>query len=103
LIPAVVKHPTLFIEIDLVVIQASRVDINLSLILTRLSWQVEETLFRVHKRSLTESTTFADMFRLSDVNQNNAAAEGSSAENPIKLSEVSALEFESLLIALYSL
>ncbi|KAG8679348.1 hypothetical protein FRC09_019033 [Ceratobasidium sp. 395] len=76
------KHPTFFIEAEMVTIQA------------------ENTLFNVHKQQLQRSETFRDMFDMGE--QNNLKAEGSSFENPIKLDGISASDFESFLMALYS-
>ncbi|KAL5633930.1 hypothetical protein ACGC1H_005951 [Rhizoctonia solani] len=63
--------------------------------------QVENTLFKVHKRLLMKSETFSDMFKIADIT-NDKSGEGSSLDHPINLETVSASDFEALLTALYS-
>jgi hypothetical protein len=68
-----------------------------------LCLQVEETSFNVRKQQLLKSETFKDMFNVSNASIGSGGmVEGASIENPIKLDGVSASDFESLLIALYS-
>ncbi|KAG8751883.1 hypothetical protein FRC12_012226 [Ceratobasidium sp. 428] len=76
------RHPTFYIEDEMVTIQA------------------EDTLFKIHKQQLWRSETFRDMFDMGE--QNSLIAEGSSIKDPIKLDGVSASDFESFLLALYS-
>ncbi|KAG8719652.1 hypothetical protein FRC08_002312 [Ceratobasidium sp. 394] len=75
------KHPYFCIENEMVAIQ------------------VENTLFNVHKQQLCHSETFKDMF---GVKHTDMVAQGSTLDDPIKLLGISALDFESLLIALYA-
>ncbi|CUA75513.1 Plexin-A2 [Rhizoctonia solani] len=63
--------------------------------------QVEDTLFKVHKRLLAKSETFSDMFKIAEVG-NDKPKEGSSPDHPIVLESVSASAFEALLTTLYA-
>ncbi|CAE7127700.1 unnamed protein product [Rhizoctonia solani] len=63
--------------------------------------QVEDTLFKVHKRLLTKSEVFLDMFKVAEVTKDKPE-EGSSADHPIILECISASDFEALLAALYT-
>ncbi|KAG8787477.1 hypothetical protein FRC12_015548 [Ceratobasidium sp. 428] len=60
--------------------------------------KVESVLFKIHRSELMKSETFSDMFQMANKNPE----EGSSPESPIILEGVKALDFECLLIALYS-
>ncbi|KAF8603080.1 hypothetical protein BDV93DRAFT_494048 [Ceratobasidium sp. AG-I] len=64
--------------------------------------QVEDTLFNVHKSQLLKSETFSDMFSLSDKGAKDPATTEGSESHPIKLSGVSASDFENLLTVLYA-
>jgi hypothetical protein len=62
--------------------------------------QVEDSLFRVPRHHFQDnSEVFKDMFSLPQGSQ--TTEEGNSDANPIKLEGISALEFASLLRALY--
>ena len=71
-----------------------------------LSVQVENRLFRVHRHSLVKnSPIFRSMFSQPPPREAGTAAamvEGTSDENPIYLSGVTELEFETLLRYFYN-
>ncbi|KAH7338076.1 hypothetical protein B0J17DRAFT_660678 [Rhizoctonia solani] len=62
--------------------------------------QVEDTLFRVHKRLLLKSETFSDMFKVPK-GTDDEKEEGTS-DHPIVLKGVAASDFEALLATLYA-
>ncbi|KAI0305099.1 hypothetical protein B0F90DRAFT_1701254 [Multifurca ochricompacta] len=65
-------------------------------------FQVENRLFRVHRHFLAEnSLAFSSMFSLPRAPTDGSAVEGTSDSNPIHLSGVTELEFETLLRYFY--
>ena len=78
----------------------TRHDVTLGRPPTSLSVHVENRLFRIHRHFFAEnSPIFNSMFSLPRVP--NAPGEGASDENPIYLSGVTELEFETLLRYFY--
>lgn len=63
--------------------------------------KIEDTLFNVHKYQLMKSETFSDMFKIAS-ESSQESGEGSSPENPIVMSGVTASDFEALLTVLYA-
>ena len=64
-------------------------------------YQIEDTLFNVHKYQLMKSETFSDMFKIGG-ESDQEDVEGSSPKNPIVMSGVTASDFEALLTVLYA-
>ncbi|KAF8695823.1 hypothetical protein RHS03_07885, partial [Rhizoctonia solani] len=80
---SLIRHPEFFFDNTLVAIQ------------------VEKTLFNVHKYQLSKSKVFSDRFKRSKADDGEPK-EGSSPEHPIKLGDISASDFTSLMRVLYA-
>ncbi|QRW20915.1 The BTB (BR-C, ttk and bab)/POZ (Pox virus and Zinc finger) domain [Rhizoctonia solani] len=80
---SLIRHPEFFFDNTLVAIQ------------------VEKTLSNVHKYQLSKSKVFSDRFKRSKADDGEPE-EGSSPEHPIKLGDISASDFASLMRVLYA-